>query len=715
MTLRSYFNPSSIAVVGASNDPGKAGYQIYRNLLDLGFEGPVWAVNPKLPELFDRTCYPTLRDIPGPAELMVISVPAFGTPEIFEQAEARGDVRAAVVIASGFSETKIPERVALERDMLRIAKRAGIRVMGPNCVGVMNTGNHLDTTFAAGIRQSRGGMSVISQSGALGASIMMFATHQPAPMGFAKWAHVGNQSDVDVLEVMRFYRDDPDTRVIAMYMEGINNAKDFLKVAREVTRDKPVIALKVGRSEAGSGAAASHTGSLVGSDAVYDAAFRQAGIIRVDTVEELLDTAKAISMQPLPAGNRIAVLTEAGGPGIIAMDELGLAKDIVMARFGERTIAALKEALPPMAIVDHTPGYVDMSAAADEEHHARALSIALEDPNVDGIVHISVPPTFLRPDELARRTADVLDGARKPVTICYMAGKWITNARRLLEDARIPTFDMPERAARTMRNMVRRAQHMQRSKLGTQEKQDASGQSPSFSAASDVLLRERRDADENLTEPEARKILSDYGIAFERAVAAADADRAAHAFSETQEPTAMKIISRDILHKSDVGGVRVNLRTEAEVRDAYRDMLANVARANPDARIDGVLVSPMAKPGIEMIVGASRDAQFGPVVMVGFGGVLVEVLRDVAFRIAPFCEDEARAMIDELRLRPVLDGVRGGPKGDVDALAKLIVRVGRVMTERSDIAEIDLNPVRVYADGVVPLDARIVLAGKETA
>ena len=310
MSLSHYFSPSGIAVIGASNDPGKAGYQIYKNLLDLGFEGPVYPVNPNLSELFGHTCYSSLKEIEGPLELIVVTIPAFGVPRIFEEARSRGDVRAAVIIASGFSETKIPERVELEKRVLQIAKEANIRVMGPNCVGVMNTSKHLDTTFAAGIVQTPGGMSVISQSGSLGASLMMFATHQPASMGFAKWAHVGNQSDVDVLEVMRYYKDDPDTRVIAVYMEGINNAREFLEVAREVSEKKPIIALKVGRSEAGSGAAASHTGSLVGSDALYDASFRQTGIVRVETIEELLDTAKAISMQPLPKGNRIAILTE---------------------------------------------------------------------------------------------------------------------------------------------------------------------------------------------------------------------------------------------------------------------------------------------------------------------------------------------------------------------------------------------------------------------
>ena len=313
-SLDHFFYPRSIAVIGASKDPGKAGYQIVRNLLDLRFSGLVYPVNPNLENLLDLHCYPDLASIPEHVELIVVSVPAFAVLEVFEQAAARGDVKAAVVIASGFSETRDPERMELETKVMALAEKAGIRVIGPNCVGVMNTSNHLDTTFAAGIRQIPGGMSVISQSGALGASIMMFATNLPVPIGFAKWAHVGNQADVDVLEIMKYYCDDPETRVIAMYMEGLDNAREFCSVARSVARDKPVVVLKVGRSEAGQGAAASHTGSLAGSDMIYEAAFRQAGILRVNTVEELLDAAKAISMQPLPQGYRPGGSLKARGP-----------------------------------------------------------------------------------------------------------------------------------------------------------------------------------------------------------------------------------------------------------------------------------------------------------------------------------------------------------------------------------------------------------------
>lgn len=704
-SLDHFFYPASIAVIGASQDPGKSGYQIVRNLLDLKFEGTVYPVNPKLNDLFGHKCYPDLASIPETVELMVVSVPAFAVPEVFEQAAQRGDVKAAVIIASGFSETKEPERVELERRVVTIAKRAGIRVIGPNCVGVMNTKNHLDTTFAAGIRQVPGGMSVISQSGALGASIMMFATNQAVPMGFAKWAHVGNQSDVDVLEVMEYYRDDPDTKAIAMYMEGINNARQFLQVAQSICQEKPVIILKVGRSEVGQGAAASHTGSLAGSDNIYEAAFRQAGILRVDTVEELLDAAKAIAMQPLPQGNRIVVLTEAGGPGIIAMDELGLSPEVTMANLSPETKRRLKEILPPMAIVDHTEGYVDMSAAADEKQHAESLRAVLADPGVDGVVHLSVPPTFLQPRQMGELTAEVVSEANKPVTVCYLAGAWVQPAREALEERGVPTFDMPERAARAMINLVRRANLVAKAK----EQMTLSVAEAKVPTDIASVIDAAQTSQRALTEPEARAVLQAFGISFVAADVAQDGNQAVQIAERLGYPVVLKVVSPEIIHKSDAGGVKVNLDNAQKVQAGYSEILANAQRYKPEAEIHGLLVSRQAAPGVEIIVGGIRDPQFGPAVMVGFGGIFVEVLKDVAFRVAPISEKEARAMLRDLRLYPLLTGARGREKADLDALAQMLVQVGQALVAVPAIKEIDLNPVRVYSSGAIALDARVIV------
>lgn len=702
--LDKFFYPESIAVIGASNDKGKAGYQIVSNLLDLGFEGEVYPVNPKETEIFNKKCYPSLKEIDAKVDLILVTVPASIVPSIFEEAKERGDVKAAVILASGFSETQIPERIKLEEDVVRIAKEANIRVIGPNCVGVMNTSNKLDTTFAAGIKKIQGSMSLISQSGSLGASIASFSVNQVVPIGFAKWAHVGNQCDISVLDILEYYKDDEQTKSIAMYMEGIDNAREFIELAREITRSKPMIVLKVGRSELGSGAASSHTGSLAGSDALYDAAFEQAGVIRVDTIDELLDTSKAISMQPLPKGNRIAVLTEAGGPGIISVDEIGLGDTAVLADFSEATLNKLRDVLPPMAIIDHTPGYVDMSAAANEIEHAEALKIILEDDGVDGIIHLSVPPTFLDPKKMGQMSADVIRKYDKPVTVCYLAGDWVQEAREALESAGIPTFDMPDRAAKAMINMVKRRQM-----LDSLEDALEPNRTQINNKNIENIIKAAKDEGNGLTEIGSRMILSEYGIDFGKYELAENLEESLIKAKEIGYPLVMKIMSPDIIHKSDAGGVVVNIDSEDSLKQAYEHVIKNAKKYNSDAKIDGVLLTPMLEEGTEMIVGAIRDQQFGPSVMVGFGGIFVEVLKDVKFKIAPVSFNEAMQMVQGLQLFPILDGIRGQAKLDIASVADLIVKVSNIIVENEEVKEIDINPIRVYENGISALDARVII------
>lgn len=470
MALDRFFYPKSIAIIGASNNKFKAGYQVAYNMSRLGFKGKVFLVNPKETEIMGQPVYKSLLDIPEEVELIELTLPAKACLEVFEQAENRGDVKAAIVITSGFSETKIQENIELERKMLEIAHRAGIRVFGPNCVGVMNTDNHLDTTFAAEITQRPGGMSVISQSGSVGASFLSFVCDQPVPMGFSKWAHVGNMSDVTTEEILRYYGDDESTKVIAMYMEGMVDARRFFNTAEEVVKKKPLLILKVGRSDIAAEAAASHTGSLAGSDAIFDGAFDQVGVIRVDTIEELLDTSKALSMADIPKGNRVAILTEAGGPGVIGMDVIGNSNGLAqLAQFSEKTIEELRELLPPMAFIAHPNGYVDMTAGATDEQHAGALELLLRDENVDSVLLYSVPPTFLVPNDIAKIITEKMPLAKvlgKPVYSCFMAGDWIKEAHCMMEDAGIPTFELPQRTAKALVNAIARHDFMATHKEG---------------------------------------------------------------------------------------------------------------------------------------------------------------------------------------------------------------------------------------------------------
>ncbi len=458
MSLNNFYYPKSIAIIGASNNPSKAGYQVANNMMRLGFQGNVYFVNPKEDMIFGKKAYDSLLDIKEEVDLIEIIIPAKGVLEVFKQAEQRGDVKAAIIMASGFSETGIPENIELEKEMLTIAKRAGIRVFGPNCVGVMNTENNLDTTFAPNITQRDGSMSVISQSGSIGSTLLMYTCDQPVPMGFSKWGHVGNMSDVTTDELLRYFSEDEKTKVIIMYMEGMKDARSFFNTAKEVTPVKPLVVLKVGRSEIGSVAAASHTGSLAGSDKIFDGAFKQTGVIRAETVEELIDTAKAFTMVDEIKGNRVAILTEAGGPGVIAMDEIGLHDDVKMAKFSKDTEDKLREVLPAMALISHPDGYVDMTAAADGPQHAEALEILLRDEGVDAVLLLSVPPTFLTPTKIADYVNSKMALAKeykKPVFACFLAGNWVKDAHIMMEESGIPTFEMPQRAAKALVNLIK--------------------------------------------------------------------------------------------------------------------------------------------------------------------------------------------------------------------------------------------------------------------
>ncbi|MHB1405794.1 MAG: acetate--CoA ligase family protein [Desulfitobacteriaceae bacterium] len=462
-----YFYPESLAVIGASTNTYKAGYQIVKNMLDYGFTGKVYPVNPKEKEVLGLSCYQTLNDIPGNLDLIIIAVPSSHVLGVMKEAAARGGIKAAVVVAAGFAETKVPELVELEKEIVATARQAGIRVFGPNCVGIQNTRNFLDTTIEPPVVKTQGDISIITQSGAMGGTTLLFMEEQPAPLGFSKWAHVGNMSDVDVLEILEYYGEDQDTRVVGMYMEGIRDGQRFREIASKVTKEKPVIILKVGRSEIGSRAAASHTGALAGSDKIYDAAFAKCGVTRVDYLEELVDVVKGFSMQPLPQGNRVCILTEAGGPGIVAVDQLGFAKHAELAHISEEGRKKLEACLPSMAMICHPDGYIDITAAAMSEHHADALNVVLDEPGVDAVLLITVPPTFLPPVELAQSLLPALKAANKPVFVCFLAGKWCDEANAFLEANGIPTFKMPSQAVRVLDEMMERKKYLD--KIARQE------------------------------------------------------------------------------------------------------------------------------------------------------------------------------------------------------------------------------------------------------
>lgn len=456
-----FFYPETIAVVGASQNPSKTGYQVVKNLTQLGYKGIVYPVNPNEKMIQGLICYPTLRSIPGRLDLVVITVPAEHVNAVIQEAADRGDVRAAIVVSAGFSETKTEEGIRREAELIEIASKAGIRIFGPNCTGVMNNANGLDTTIQPIVEHIKGEVSICSQSGAMAGSILLFAEAQPKPLGFCKWAHFGNMCDVNTLDLLAYYGQDPDTEAIVIYLEGFAEGRKLMEVAKEITDKKPVIVLKVGRNELGAQAAYSHTGALAGIDELYQAAFHKCGITRVEGLRDLIDTVKVFTMQPLPKGNRICILTEAGGPGTMAMDELGKYKHARLANISEAGQKKLREILPAIAIICKPNGYIDMTAAAMEEHHCLALETVLQEEEVDVVLLISVPPTFLPPENLAKALLKTMKGADKPVLTCLLAGRWVYEARKILEDAGFPTFDTPEQAIKAMVKMIERSNYLQ--------------------------------------------------------------------------------------------------------------------------------------------------------------------------------------------------------------------------------------------------------------
>jgi acyl-CoA synthetase (NDP forming) len=460
-SLDYFFYPESIAVVGASSDPSKAGYQVLKNLTSMGFAGKVFPVNPRVDELFGLKCFKDIQEIPDKLDLLVITVPAKHVLPIVEQAVQRKDVKAIVCVSAGFSETKTDEGKAMEEKLVAYAKQAGIRVFGPNCTGVINTDIHLDTTIEPTVEQVKGGISVFSQSGAMAGAIILFMEDQPTALGFNKWAHVGNMCDVNLLDVLEYYGSDDSTKVICIYMEGLSDGRGLIHTAKKVSKDKVILALKVGRNEMGAKAAFSHTGSLAGKDEVYEAAFRKSGIIRVNDLIEMVDTAKAFSMQPLPTNNKICILTEAGGPGSMAMDEIGkLNGELRLAHISEEGKQKLKSILPDMALVCEPDGYIDMTAAAMEQQHADALEIVLNEEDVDAVVLITVPPTFLPPCNIASELLARNYKTNKPIMTCFLAGKWVRDARKMLEIAGWPTFDTAEQAVKALQRMWQRTKFL---------------------------------------------------------------------------------------------------------------------------------------------------------------------------------------------------------------------------------------------------------------
>ncbi len=694
--LEELFQPSALAVIGASEKAGKVGRVVLENILDSGYAGRVFPVNPSYREVLSLPCYPSVSDLPETPELAVIIIPAAAVQGVLEEC-GKGGVKAAIIISAGFKESGI-EGYRMETELRRSAELLGMDVLGPNCLGIADTSTPLNATFATRAPLP-GKVAFMSQSGALCTAVLGWSLENH--LGFSRFISLGNKMDLNESDLLEALENDGNTSVIAAYLEGIDEGERFLDVTARVSRSKPVIIFKAGVTQAGARAVSSHTGTLAGSEKAYTAAFKKCGALRADTVEGLFMLARGFSAQPPPAGPRVCVVTNAGGPGIITSDALERA-GLTLASLGEETARGLREGLPEAASV-YNP--VDVLGDAGADRYRLAIEHTLADPGVDSLLVILTPQAMTDATHTARVVAECAGGSNKTVFAVFMGGQEMAKAEEIMREAGILNFQFPEEAVSTLRSMNAYTDFLSRPRQ-TWVRFDVN-----MSKVRDVIDRMREQKRNELVEVEAREILEAYGLPVARTLMATNLEECIRHGREIGYPVVIKISSPQILHKTDMGGVVVGIENTDELISAYEQVTANARKFFPRADIWGVLVQEMLPPSRELIVGMNRDSQFGPLLMTGLGGVYVEVLKDVSFRLAPVSEEDVMDMLRELKSYWLLKGARGEAPADIDAVIESVLRISQLVTDFSEIYELDINPLRVLEDGkgCLAADARIVL------
>jgi len=708
-SLDPIFQPQSVAVVGASATPGSVGSILMRNLMESPFGGVVYPINPKRKAVHGVLCYPSIRELPESVDLAVIATPAVTVPGVIQECVER-KIKGAIVISAGFSELGAEGR-KLEQQLRELA-RGKMRIVGPNCLGIIHPPSRLNASFAATMARS-GQVALLSQSGAICTSILDWAreTH----VGFSSFVSVGAMVDVDFADLIDYFGDDPGTQSILVYMESIGDVRRFLSAARNVARSKPIIVVKSGRHEAGAKAAASHTGALAGADAVFDAAFRRAGVLRVITIRELFNMAEILAMQPQPKGPNLAIVTNAGGPGVMATDDL-MTLGGQLAPLSAETRAALDQLLPPFW--SHA-NPIDVLGDATPDRYKKTIEVLIRDDQAQGILVLLTPQAMTDPTETARQVSAFARTPGKPVLAAWMGGAAVRPGRELLQRAGVPTFDTPESAVRAFLNMVqfRRNQEL----LYETPAALPEDFEPDARRVASIIATARSQNRTLLTEHEAKDILTAYGIPTVPTTIAATSDEAVSAANKVGYPVVLKLLSEVITHKSDAGGVMLNLMDEPAVRKAFADIQSNADNYARSRNIHGnvfagVTVQPMVRTrGFELIVGSSVDRQFGPVILFGAGGILVEVFQDRALALPPLNRALARRVIERTKVFKALQGVRGQKPVDVGQLETLLVRFSQLLCDRDDIQEIDINPLLASSEQIVALDARVLLTPSDQA
>ncbi|NIQ40443.1 MAG: hypothetical protein GTN81_17940 [Proteobacteria bacterium] len=700
------FNPRSVAVIGASEIPGKAAERRTRSLIEGGYGGKIYLINPKRPEIFSRKAYPSILDIDGPVDLVMVVI----APHLVSSAVAdsiKMGAKGVIIITAGLGETGEGGK-KIESEIIAMATRTGTYIIGPNCSGMYSAS--ADMNFLGVPPIKKGPLSVIAQSGNVIDSLTHYAHMRGT--GFSKIISAGNAIGVKFHEYIGYLKDDHDTKVIMLYLEEITEGGDLIHVARETIRHKPIVALKVGRTGAGARAAASHTGSLVGDDLIVDAALKQAGITRVSNIDELFDMAEAFSRCPLPKGGRVAILSEGGGDNSIAADnaeKYGIEVPILSRATQDRIKPFLLEG---MAV--HNP--IDYGGTAEENPHTitECSRVCMEDDEIDalfitgffgGFKDIIAPHVAELEEKTAQELADIAQKYKKPVFLHSSFAREPIRSLEILRSQGIPVFDSSERTAQCLAALMRYAYDRKREFRLTIPKPNPEGQASAATILKEVIAEGRR----SLIETESMELLRAHGIEVPRVTLATNPKQAVRIAEEIGWPIAMKVVSPDIIHKSDAGGVKLGLNDPVQVERAFEEILASSVKLTKRSRILGTLISPMAPPGQECIVGMTRDRQFGPVLMFGLGGIFVEALGDVSFRVVPLAQDDIDQMVGEVKGVKILTGIRGEKPKDLSSIKDIIAKLSCIGIEHPDVQEVDLNPIIVHEKGATVVDARVIL------
>ncbi|MBI5586080.1 MAG: bifunctional acetate--CoA ligase family protein/GNAT family N-acetyltransferase [Deltaproteobacteria bacterium] len=697
--LDKIFQPASVAVIGASPREGTIGSALVKNILAGGYGGKIYLVNPQYPEISGLPVSPTLSQVKEPIDLAVLATPIQAAPQIMEECVRQG-VKAAVIISAGGKE--IGEAgLQVEAQIKETAQRGGIRVIGPNCLGVVCSETRLNATFASHMPLP-GKMAFVSQSGAICTAILDLSLKEQ--IGFSHFVSVGSMLDVDFGDLIDFLGNDSRVSSIILYIESLTNFRKFMSAARAVSRVKPIIVLKSGRSPAGAKAASSHTGSLAGEDAVYEAAFQRAGIKRVHTVAELFDCAELLAKQPRPGGPGLIIITNAGGPGVMAADALA-EYGLEPLALHPKTLERLNEMLPSFWSRGNP---VDILGDADVDRFRRTVEICLQDPGINGLLVMTAPQAMTDPTGIAEALIQMFSGKRVPVFMVWMGGRDVERGREIFNRAGIPTYETPEQAVRAFWHLVSYKQNLEllqeippKLPLIPQYDQDQ---------AREIISRVLQEGMTALTEVEAKALLAAYGIPVNRTAGAAGAEEAVRLAEEMGYPVVLKILSRDILHKTDAHGVELNLQGAEDVRQAFERLQSRARAYNPQARLEGVTVQPqMRRSDYELILGSKKDPDFGPVILFGLGGIMTEVLKDHAVALPPLNRALARHLIENTRVYKLLKGYRNRPPADLVLLEEILIRLSQLVTDFPEITELDINPLILDADGAWAVDCRVLV------